>query len=154
MPGRPLHLPQLEGSVSSFRKRGPCESRGDSVPAPSIFAFGINPSAYVIRDYGGISLLLLLILLSVFTTQLLNPLRRTNTYLNIYYYPRLWSYTSWSSHFHLLRDPRNRWVSHPDLKAGTQGSASLPRGPVRPRERRVVSLLLRVSPRPAGVPCS
>lgn len=65
----------------------------------------------------------------MFTTQLLNALQRTNTYLNIYYYPRLWSHTSSASPFHLLCDPRNRWVSRPVLRAGTRGSASSPREP-------------------------
>lgn len=65
----------------------------------------------------------------MFTTQLLNALQRTNTYLNIYYYPGLWSHTSSATPFHLLRDPRNRWVSRPVLRAGTRGSASSPREP-------------------------
>lgn len=89
--------------------------------------------------------------LSVFTPQLLNPLQRTNTYLNIYYYPGLWSYTSLSSHVHLLRDRRSRWASHPVLKARTQGSVSFPREPCG-RGRGALLLLLGL-PSAGGMLC-
>lgn len=90
--------------------------------------------------------------LRVLTTQLLNSSQRTNTYSNIYYYPRLWSPTSSSSHGWLLRDRRSRWASHPvSSKGRSPGPRAAAAGAGSPQARRVSSQGLLVRERDAGV---